>query len=141
MSKYRIKLNGKVYEMEIERIDGQPQAAAGAPAPAQPIPQRAPAAPQPAAKAQPAAGADTKDAGGSGRVTSPMPGTILRVYVGVGDPVKKGQPVITLEAMKMENEIAAPMDGVIASLYVAQGDAVQGGAPLFDVSGGEAGGK
>ena len=109
MSKYRITLNGKVYEMEVERIDG-----------AAPAKTEAPAAPAPAAISASA-------------VVSPMPGTVLKVMADEGETVKAGQPVLVLEAMKMENEITAPKDGQIAALHVKQGDAVQGGAVLFEI--------
>ena len=119
MSKYRIKLDGKVYELEIERMDGAAPQPAAKPAPA------AAPAPQLAAREVPAAAGNA--------VKSPMPGTILRVNAAAGDAVKKGQSVLVLEAMKMENDIAAPRDGKLAALYVARGDTVQGGAPLFEI--------
>lgn len=133
MSKYKITLDGKTYEMEIERIDGnasvssQPKAApVSAPAPVKasaPVKAAAPTAASPAA-------AQT----GGNAVVSPMPGTIIKLLAAAGDTVKKGQAVLVLEAMKMENEIAAPKDGKIAALHVAQGDAVQGGAALFEIA-------
>ena len=127
MSKYRITLDGKTYEMEIELMDGSvPAAAPKAAAPAVAVP--APAAPAAAAPAAPAVSAGSA-------VVSPMPGTILRVNVSLGDTVKKDQPVLVLEAMKMENEIVAPKDGAVTALHVSQGDAVQGGAPLFEIGG------
>lgn len=126
MSKYRIILDGKTYEMEIEKLDGSApvQTPKPAPAPAPKAEPKAQAAAAPAAPAQPA---------GSGAVVSPMPGTILKVFAAVGDAVKSGQTVMVLEAMKMENEIVAPRDGKISALYAAQGDAVQGGAALFEI--------
>ena len=120
--KYRITLDGKTYEMEVERIDGVVPAAPVAAAPAAPAPAVAPAA-KPAAQAPAAAGA----------VTSPMPGTVLRLMASEGESVKKGQPILVLEAMKMENEISASSDGVLKKLYVQQGETVQGGAPLFEI--------
>ena len=131
MSKYRITLDGKTYEMEIELMDGSAPVAAPrkeeAPAKAAPVQaapvQAAPAAAAPAA-AQPAAG---------NAVTSPMPGTILKVNVSLGDEVQQGQAVLVLEAMKMENEISAPKAGKITALHVKQGDSVQGGDALFEI--------
>ncbi len=126
MSKYRITLDGKTYEMEIELMDGSAPVAAPkkdeAPAKAAPA-QAAPAVAAPAA-AQPAAG---------NAVTSPMPGTILKVNVSQGDEVQQGQAVLVLEAMKMENEISAPKAGKITALHVKQGDSVQGGDALFEI--------
>lgn len=125
MSKYRINLDGKTYEMEIERIDGseiahsQPKAA--------PVKVSAPAPAAPAVKAAPA------QPSGGNAVVSPMPGTIIKLYAAMGEMVKNGQPILVLEAMKMENEIVAPKDGKIVALHVAQGDSVQGGAALFEI--------
>ena len=127
MSKYRITLDGKVYELEVEPIECASAPAAkketkSAEAPAAAV--SAPAAVRSAAPSQPAL---------SGAVVSPMPGTILRVLAGEGDEVKSGQPVLVLEAMKMENEIVSPKDGKLSALYVSQGDSVQGGAALFEI--------
>ena len=67
-------------------------------------------------------------------VKSPMPGTISAVLVGPGEVVAKGQTVLVLEAMKMENDITAPRDGEIGSLFVSEGETVQGGVPLFEMA-------
>ena len=127
MSKYRITLDGKTYELEIERADGAVAAPAASAAPVK----AAPVAAAPAAAPAPAVSAPAAPT--SGTVNSPMPGTVLRVFANVGDAVKKGDAVLVLEAMKMENEITAPADGKLSALYVAAGDAVPGGAPLFAV--------
>lgn len=114
MKKYRVNVNGSLYEIEIEEMDAS--AAKRAPAAA--------AAPAPAAK--PAAapvGAGTK-------VNAPMPGTILDVKVQAGQSVKRGQVLVILEAMKMENEIFAPCAGTISSVAVAKGAAVNPGDVL-----------
>ena len=108
MKKYRVTVNGTVYEIELEELTG---AAPSAPA--------APAAP--AAAAAPA---------GGDQVTSPMPGTILAVNVAVGDTVKRGQVLMILEAMKMENEIMCPCDGKIASVNTSKGSSVESGTLL-----------
>ena len=108
MKKYRVTVNGTVYEIELEELHG---AAPSAPA--------APAAP--AAAAAPAGGE---------QVTSPMPGTILAVNVAVGDTVKRGQVLMILEAMKMENEIMCPCDGKIASVNTSKGSSVESGTLL-----------
>ena len=113
MKKYRVNVNGTVYEVELEEITG----AAAAPVAAAPAtPASAPAAP-----AAPAGGE---------KVTAPMPGNILSVNVAAGDTVKRGQVLLILEAMKMENEIMAPCDGVIASVNTSKGSAVESGALL-----------
>jgi len=128
MTKYRIKLNGKVYEMEVELIGGdgaaQPVKAA-APVPSAPV--RETPAPQKAASAPSAA------TGKAGAVTSPLQGTIIKINAANGDAVKAGQTVIVLEAMKMQNDIAAPKDGTLSDLAVAVGDNVKSGQVLFVV--------
>ena len=112
MKKYRVNVNGTVYEVELEEITG---AAAAAPVAAAPA---APAAPVAAAPA------------GGEKVSAPMPGNILAVNVAAGDAVKRGQVLMILEAMKMENEIMAPCDGTIASVHTSKGSAVESGALL-----------
>jgi len=137
--KYTATLNGKQYEVELERIDayepmpryGEAPAAAPAPvaAPAAPAPAPAPAAPAPAPAAPaaaPAAGATT--------VEAPMPGKILNIKVSAGQAVKFGETVIVMEAMKMETEIVAPADGTVAQILVKAGDAVDTGAALVTLN-------
>ena len=125
MSKYRITVEGKTYEMDVELIGAngaavQPVAKAAAPVVAAPKAAPAPVAAKPAEV-------------GSGSVVAPMPGTILKVLKATGDAVKAGEVVLILEAMKMENEITAPADGTIGSLNLAEGSTVAGGDLLFDV--------
>lgn len=124
MSKYKITLNGKVYEMEVELSDG-----------AMPVAPKAPAAPKaaPAAPAAPKAAAPAPVTGGAGSVTSPMPGTILKVNLKEGDQVNAGQAVVVLEAMKMENDITAPKAGVVKKIAVSEGQTVASGEFLFEV--------
>ena len=118
MKKYRVTVNGTVYEIELEELTGAAPSAPAAPAAAAPA-AAAPAAPAPAAA----------PAGGE-QVTSPMPGTILAVNVAVGDTVKRGQVLMILEAMKMENEIMCPCDGKIASVNTSKGASVESGTLL-----------
>ena len=113
MKKYRVTVNGTVYEVELEEITGA--------APAAPAAEK-PAAPAPAAPAAPA--------GEGERITSPMPGTILAVNVAAGQSVKKGDVLMVLEAMKMENEIMCPRDGVVASVNTSKGASVESGTLL-----------
>ena len=138
MKNYTITVNGNVYEVTVE--EGFTGAAKAAPAPAPkaapapraavPAPAPAPAAPAPAPAPAPAAPAPAAPAAGSVAVTAPMPGKILGVKLQAGTAVKRGQVILILEAMKMENEIVAPQDGTIASINVAVGDMVEPGATL-----------
>ena len=112
MAKYVVTLNGKNYEVEVEKNTAKitNTTAAAAPA-AAPAPKAAPA---PAPVAAPAGGAN---------VTAPMPGTVLNVVAPVGTAVKAGDVILILEAMKMENDIVAPCDGTVASV-AAKGTSV-----------------
>lgn len=143
--KYVVTMNGKKYEVEVERMSAfhmltREEIASGVSTPVQPVAAPAPkaaaptpaaAAPAPAPKAAatpaPAAATPTpaaKAAPGGTSVTSPMPGSVLGVKVNVGDKVSAGQTMFVLEAMKMENEIVAPVDGTVASINVKMGDTV-----------------
>ncbi|MCL2493367.1 MAG: biotin/lipoyl-binding protein [Clostridiales bacterium] len=126
MKKYQITVNGTAYEVEVEEIGGAPAvtAASAVSAPAQaPAPASAPAPAQ--AVSAPTAGATV--------IESPMPGTILNVLVKPGDAVKKGQVLLILEAMKMENEIVAPADGIVDAVAVAKGASVNAGDVLASI--------
>lgn len=116
MRKFNIKVNGQAYEVEVEEVAGGfapapvvPVAAAPAPAVA---PVAAPALEKAEAKAAPAPVSVAVPAGGT-QLKAPMPGTVIDFKATNGAAVKKGQTVLILEAMKMENEIVAPADGVI----------------------------
>lgn len=124
MRKFNIKVNGQAYEVEVEEVAGGfapapvvPVAAAPAPAVAPvaaPAPEKAEvkAAPAPVSVAAPAPAPVAAPAGGT-QLKAPMPGTVIDFKATNGAAVKKGQTVLILEAMKMENEIVAPADGVI----------------------------
>ena len=125
MKNYTITVNGNVYEVTVEEgFTG----AASTPKAAAPAPKAAPA-PAAAPKAAPAPAAPA-GAAGAVAVTAPMPGKILGVKASAGQAVKRGQVLLILEAMKMENEIVAPQDGTVATINVAVGDSVEPGATL-----------
>ena len=122
MKTYTITVNGNVYDVTVEEGTGAVAAPVAAPRAAAPAPKAAPAA---APKAAATAGAQ-----GGVKVNAPMPGKILGVKVSAGQAVKKGDVLVVLEAMKMENEIVAPQDGTVASVNVSVGEQVEAGAVL-----------
>lgn len=130
--KYQVKVDGKIFEVEVEKVGGGYQSltpgslnAAGAFQPqAQPVQQQA----QPAPAAAPAA----SGSGADGEVVSPMPGKILKVIADNGAHVEAGDVILILEAMKMENEIVAPIAGTV-SLSVSVGQTVDTDALLATV--------
>lgn len=132
--RYQVTVNGQVFDVNVEALDGAAPApvAAAAPAPAAapaatPAPAAAPApAPAPAAEAAPA----PAPAGNGAPVESPMPGKILKIMAPAGTSVTKGQTIMILEAMKMENEIPAPCDGTVSSVNVTEGASVNTGDVL-----------
>ena len=125
--KYKVTLNGRTYEVEVEAGKAQLLAeyeavsVAPAAAPADVAPVAAPAA-------APAAAPVVTGAGEA--VNAPIPGTILKVNVEKGQAVKAGQVLVVLEAMKMENEILAPKDGTVTQVVVSKGSTVDTGAAL-----------
>lgn len=126
MKRFLIKINGKTYDAEVEVIGASAAAPAVAPAPA-----AAPKAAAPAPAPAPAAPAAAPKAGGPANVTSPLPGTVLRLVKNAGDTVAAGEVVMIVESMKMENEVVAPEAGRIASIAVAAGSAINTGDLLF----------
>ena len=123
MKNYTITVNGNVYDVVVEEgaSTGAP-VAAKAPA----APKAAPAAP----KAAPAAAPKAAGAAGSVKVEAGAAGKIFKIEASVGQAVKAGDPVVILEAMKMEIPVVAPQDGTVASIDVAVGDSVEAGAVL-----------
>ncbi len=132
MKKFLIKVNGTAYEVEVEEVmvDGATKPVEVA-RPAAPVAAAAPAA-APVAKA--AAPKNAAVPAGAATVTAPMPGTILKVNVGAGDTVKKGQVLLILEAMKMENELVSPADGKVVSVNVEKGKSVSVGEVLVTIA-------
>lgn len=129
--KYKVTLNNRVYEVEVEQgeamlVNEYELAAPAAAAPAAPA--AAPVAAAPAAA--PAAGA----LAAGEVVTSPMPGNILKINVAQGQKVNEGDVLIVLEAMKMENEISATKSGTVAQINVTKGAVVETGTPLVVIA-------
>ena len=127
--KYKITLNGRTYEVEVEAgkamlLDEYEAIVPSAPA----APVAAPAAAAEAAPAAPVAPAAVTGAGEA--VNAPMPGTILKVNVTQGQAVKEGDVLCVLEAMKMENDIIAPKSGTVTQVVTAKGASVSSGDPL-----------
>ena len=120
MKNLRITVNGVAYDVQVEEL-GSDAAPVSAPAPA-----AAPAAAPKAAPKKAAAGAGEK-------VAAPMPGTIVSVNVTDGQAVKKGDVLVVLEAMKMENEIKSPKDGTVTGIAVNKGESVDTGATLVTI--------
>lgn len=125
--KYKVTLRGKTYEVEVEKgnailIDEYEAKAPSTPPPAAPAVSAEPAA-APSAVGTPVHTADA--------VAAPVPGTIISVDVSKGQSVKKGQLLVVIESMKMENEILSPEDGTVSEVYVSSGDSVASGAALL----------
>lgn len=120
MKNLRITVNGVAYDVQVEELGA---GAAPAPVTAAPAPKAAPAP-----VAAPAGGK------GSIEVNAPMPGTIVSVEVSAGQAVKKGDTLVIIEAMKMENEIAAPQDGTVASINCTKGESVDSGKLLVSMN-------
>lgn len=133
--KYKVTLNNRTYEVEVEEdkamlVDEYEAYAPAAPAPVAAAPVAAAPAAAPAA---PAAPADAALAAGE-VVKSPMPGNILKINVAQGQKVNEGDVLIVLEAMKMENEIVATKSGTVAQIVTAKGAVVETGAPLVVIA-------
>ena len=137
MKKFLIKINGNQYEVEVEELkenasnmtadDNQSSASAV----------KASSDMNNAVKQTGQAGSKKADQGvpkGAVTVTAPIPGTVIKINVSAGDSVKKGQVLLILEAMKMENEITAPQDGTVASINVSKGSAVNAGDVLVSLA-------
>ena len=133
--KYKVTLNNRVYEVEVDAgeamlVDEYEALAPVAPAPAvtAPVPAAVPVA-APAAPAAPAAGLAAGEV-----VKSPMPGNILKINVSAGQKVNEGDVLVILEAMKMENEVTATKAGTVAQVAVTKGQVVETGSPLVVIA-------
>lgn len=121
IKKYNIVVNGKSYEVEVEELKTETSKASN-----EKTIQKT--APKPNVKAQ-----NTQSPVGGGSINAPMPGTINDVYVHIDENVKKGQVLLILEAMKMENEIMANSDGIVKSINVSKGSLVDVGDNLVTI--------
>jgi len=124
MSKYIIKVNGNPYEVEVQEVGEVSSNVATTTATRTTTNTIAPHAVKATLPAQ----------NSSGDVSAPMPGTVLKLKVALGDVVKKGQVLLILEAMKMENEIVSPADGKVALLNVEAGKAVTAGEVMVSIA-------
>ena len=134
--KYKVTLNNRVYEVEVEQgeamlLDEYELKAPAAAAPAVPA---APAAAAPAAAPAAPAAAPAAGLAAGEVVKSPMPGNVLKINVQQGQKVNEGDVLIVLEAMKMENDIVAPKAGTVAQIVVSKGTVVETGAPLVVIA-------
>ena len=133
MKMLKITLQGKMYEVGVEVIDGATPVAYAPAAPVYAAPAPAVVVALPPAPAPVAAPAPAPVAGGHA-VISPMPGLVFKIGVTVGQQVTQDQELLVLEAMKMESPVYAPCAGTVASILVKQGDAVSEGQALIQLS-------
>ena len=141
MKKFNVTVNGKTYAVEVEEVGAgqggftyQPVQQAPVQQPVQPA-FEAPKAPEAPVRRAPKKEEQKAAAVGDGELMSaPMPGTILNIMVTEGQTVKKGEIILILEAMKMENEIAAPADGVVSKIYTSKSSTVNAGDPLLTIA-------
>ena len=126
MKTFNVTVNGKSYEVQVEEVKSN-KPASKAPS----APKAATTAPTPAPVAAPTPPAAPTVAAGANTVNAPMPGKVIAVAVTVGQTVKKGELLLTLEAMKMENEIFAQADAVVSEVLVEAGQTVPAGGPMI----------
>lgn len=132
MRQFRVVVNGNEYKVAIEELAEEKAVVEQVTVPQQspspaanPTKVKAVNQPAPVKRESPSTGA------GEGSIVAAMPGTILDVKVSAGDSVTKGQPLLVLEAMKMENDVMAPFDGVVEEIYTTKGASVNSGDPLM----------
>ena len=128
LRKFKITIDGKTYLVEMEEIGGAPAAQPAPAAPATPA-----ATPTPATPAAPAPAAPVAPTGEGEVVTAPMPGTVTKILVKDGDTVTENQPLMILEAIKMENEIVAPKAGTIGQVFATLNQNVNSGDNLISI--------
>ena len=124
--KYLVSLNGKDYEVEVDKEEAVLLSVTDTPTPAPAVATLPASMPLPVAAPSPAPVAVTGDP-----VTAPLPGSVLSVKAAVGAAVKKGDVLVVIEAMKMENDVLAPRDGTVGAVFCKSGDTVQTDALLM----------
>ena len=132
MKMFKIRVNGNEYEVEVEEIGGKPGAAPARPAQSQPAGPVATESKRPSAPKAAAPAPQVQD--GEQTIVAPMPGTILDIKASAGQKVNKGETLMILEAMKMENEIMAPHDCTVVQINAAKGASVNAGDVLIVLS-------
>ncbi|HKM01438.1 MAG TPA: biotin/lipoyl-containing protein [Sedimentibacter sp.] len=137
MKQFNVTVNGKTYAVEVEEVGAGQGGFTYQPVQQAPIQQAVQAAPVQAAPVQQAPKAQAPKAApvsGGELMSAPMPGTILDILVTEGQTVKKGEIILILEAMKMENEIAAATDGVVSKIYTSKSSTVSAGDPMLTIA-------
>ncbi|CAN2924067.1 acetyl-CoA carboxylase biotin carboxyl carrier protein subunit [Streptococcus dysgalactiae] len=129
LRKFKITIDGKEYLVEMEEIGASVQAAT----PVQPTPAPVPAPAEASPQVEEVQAPQPTATAGADAIPSPMPGTILKVLVAVGDQVAENQPLLILEAMKMENEIVASSAGTVSAIHVSPGQVVNPGDGLITI--------
>jgi biotin carboxyl carrier protein len=124
MREFIVKVNGRSYQVEVEEVLGKDGVS----------PNQTETKPPANLKSAAAIGTPTKAGGGVGSVNAPLPGTILEISVEVGDQVQRGDLLMLLEAMKMQNEIVSPADGIVEAIHVSQGQQVERDAILLVIN-------
>lgn len=122
MKKYEVEVNGETFIISLKEISNEEakQKLAAAPAPNAPVEEKKPTQ-------------DPAPTGDGEVVPAPMAGIVLSVNKNIGDAVKKGDVLVILEAMKMENEILAPCDGVVKAIHVSSNESVESNQPLLTI--------
>ena len=122
MKKYEVEVNGETFIVSLKEISNEEakQKLAAAPAPNAPVEEKKPTQ-------------DPPPTGDGEVVSAPMAGIVLSVNKNIGDAVKKGDVLVILEAMKMENEILAPADGVVKAIHVSSNESVESNQPLLTI--------
>lgn len=131
LRKFKISIDGKEYLVEMEEIS---ESSVPAATPITPTTENTRAASDQKQQSQTQTPSPAATASAANTMPAPMPGTILKVLVNVGDTVSENQPLMILEAMKMENEIVAGMAGTVSAIHVSSGQTVDAGDNLITIA-------